>query len=88
MQLKEAQQKQVNDLVEKLSFTDAKELLKKLALAQLSLVLDVAEKMLAEEDESDLETGSERPERYVSPLPGNRDSSSSKSLLYITFRHK
>ena len=53
MQLKAARQKQVNDLVEKLSFSDAKELLKKLGLTQPSLVLDVAEKML-EGGKSDL----------------------------------
>ena len=61
VQLKEARQKQVNDLVEKLSFTDAKELLKKLALAQPSLVLDVAEKMLVEGGESDLDPDTELP---------------------------
>ena len=65
MQLKEAQQKQVNELVEKLSFTDAKELLKKLALAQPSLVLDVVMKMLEEGGDSDLDPDPELPEWCV-----------------------
>ena len=65
MQLKAARQKQVNDLVEKLSFSDAKEFLKKLALTQPSLVLDVAEKML-EGGKSDLHPDPELPGWCVS----------------------
>ena len=51
----------MSELVENLSFTDAKKFLKKLALAQPSLVLDVAEKMLEEGGESDLDPDSVLP---------------------------